>query len=313
MIPQEFWRLGGRISVVAIRPFPHWAGAFSATDWPDTLPRTQPVVAAKPVAGNGPPWDLCQGATLPAAIVDLKRWTSIFVYHRRLFMGLKTSYLQFIESSVEQAFGKRSAKGLRMLELGDQVMVEPQIAEKTGKEYFVNRGYEHVSVDINGLHGAVVRDLTKPEQFHDWNGSWDIVTNSGTTEHVEPFESQYECFSILHNCMRVGGISVHLIPDVHERDVHGLWKDHCRFYYSEAFFEFLAQECGYEILSNTVIEGLRCATVRKTNNAVFTGDRDKFLAMIAQRQYRPNHLQRVARNVLRRMGVARLLRLLGLR
>jgi len=219
-------------------------------------------------------------------------------------MGLNTSYLRFIESSIRQVFGD-DASNLRMLELGDQVISDKNIPEKTGKAYFTNRGYEHVSVDINGLHGAIVRDLTRPEQFQDWHGSWDILTNAGTTEHVEPFESQYECFSVIHDSIKVGGIAVHLIPDVDERDEHGAWKNHCRYYYSESFFELLAKDCEYELLSNTVIEGLRSATIRKTKNAPFMGDRSKFLASIAQRDY--------STNVVIRIGVGKLLRRVGLR
>ena len=226
-------------------------------------------------------------------------------------MGLKTPYLNFIESSIEQVFGK-SVSGLRMLELGDQVVTDPNIAEETGKEYFSNRGYEHVSVDQNGLHGAVIRNLTRSKRFHDWHGSWDIITNSGTTEHIEPFESQYECFSILHDCIKVGGIIVHLVPDVYEHDEHGAWKNHCPFYYSESFFEILAKDCEYELLSNTVINGLRCSTVRKIKNVPFMQDRSKFLALIAQRD-QENNSGNIVRTVLRRMGVGNFLRRLGLR
>lgn len=203
----------------------------------------------------------------------------------RLSMGLNTTYLGFIESSTNKVFSNGVLK-LRMLELGDQVVVDSTISERTGKDYFTNRGYEHVSVDINGLHGALVRDLTRPEQFHDWHGSWDIVTNSGTTEHVEPFSSQYECFGIIHDCLKVGGIAIHLLPDVHEHDAHGAWKNHCRFFYSGAFFELLAQECAYELLSNRVIDGLRCAMVKKNRDAPFMKDRGKFLSLIAQREQR---------------------------
>ncbi len=220
-------------------------------------------------------------------------------------MGLKRSYLSFIEHSIEQTFGK-DVNGLRMLELGDQIILNPDAAEKTGKEYFTNRGYEHVSVDINGLHGAAARDLTRPEQFSDWHDSWDILTNSGTTEHVEPFESQYDCFNIIHSCIKTGGIAVHLIPDVYERDERGAWKNHCRYYYSEAFFKLLAEECEYELLSNTVIDGLRCAAVRKTGSAPFMKDRSRFLASISRRD-------NFVGNGFRRTGAGKLLRRLGLR
>ena len=220
-------------------------------------------------------------------------------------------YLRFIESSIEQAFGGADS-GLRMLELGDQVIVGQDISEETGKAYFSNRGYEHVSVDINGLHGAIVRDLTRPEQFQDWHGSWDVLTNAGTTEHVEPFEAQYECFGIIHDCLKVGGIAIHLIPDIHERSEHGAWKNHCRYYYSKSFFELLARECEYELLSNTVINGLRCATVKKKKNVPFMDDRQKFLESIARRDYRSSPTD-IARIFLRRIGVGRFLRRIGLR
>ena len=222
-------------------------------------------------------------------------------------MGLNKLYLQFIESSIEQVFGKDNL-GRRMLELGDQLIDDPDIVEKTGKDYFRNRGYEHVSVDINGLHGAIIRDLTKKEQFYDWHGMWDIITNSGTTEHIEPFESQYDCFNILHDCLRVGGIAIHLLPDVDEHDKHDAWKNHCRYYYSRSFFEVLAKECEYELLANVVINGLRCTAVRKAKDLPFMKDRSKFLEQIAKRNYQPNKSQNIFRSSLKRMGMDKLLR-----
>jgi len=161
-------------------------------------------------------------------------------------MGLKKPYINFIEDSINQVFDK-DISGLRMLELGDQVVTDPIIDEKTGKEYFSNRGYDHISVDQNGLHGSVIRNLTMPKQFTDWHYSFDIITNMGTTEHIEPIESQYECFSILHDCTKVGGIMIHLLPDVRLHDEHGAWKNHCPFYYSKSFFEILAKDCKYEV------------------------------------------------------------------
>ncbi len=226
-------------------------------------------------------------------------------------MGLIKSYIRFIESSIEQVYGG-DVRGLRMLELGDQVVEDPHIAEKTGKDYFKNRGFEHVSVDTNGLHDAVVRDLTRPEEFQDWHGSWDVLTNSGTTEHVEPFESQYECFGIIHRCIKVGGIAIHLIPDVYERDERGAWRNHCRYYYSGSFFEMLARECKYELLSNTVINGLRCAALQKTKDVPFLDDRAKFLDAIAQRDYR-NYPTDIFKMALIRIGVGKLLERISFR
>ena len=200
-------------------------------------------------------------------------------------MGLRAPYLEFIEAAIEEAFG--DARNLRMLELGDQVINDRSINEKTGKAYFTNRGFEHVSVDIKRHHDELILDLRKPEQFEDLVDSWDVITNSGTTEHVEPVETQYECFQIIHDCLKVGGIAVHLNPDAEARDNSGIWKDHCRIYYSKSFYEMLARECEYELLANTVINGLRCAAMKKTKEGPFMVDRADFLEQIAEREVDP--------------------------
>ncbi len=219
-------------------------------------------------------------------------------------MGLKAAYLDFIESSIGEVYGK-NVSNLRILELGDQVIGDPSIIEETGKIYFINRGYVHTSVDLNGLHGAVIRDLTQPEQFYDWHNSYDIMINAGTTEHVEPYEAQYECFSVIHSCIKVGGVFIHLVPDVYEHDEKGAWKNHCRYYYSSNFFRVLAKECGYKLLSNTVIRGMRCVALRKTKDTFFMRDRGKFLSLVACRKYKLSFLvkQKVI-NGLRRVGLS---------
>jgi hypothetical protein len=226
-------------------------------------------------------------------------------------MGLNKAYLGFIESSIQKVFDA-SISGLQMLELGDQVVIgdKESIPEETGKEYFTNRGYSHTSVDINGQHGALVRDLSKPEQFSEWHNSCDILSNAGTSEHVEPYTAQYECFNIIHDCLKVGGVAIHLVPDIFERDGRNAWKDHCQYFYSQAFFESLAKDCEYELLDNQLINGLRCVAVRKTKNIPFMSDRSKFLSLITQRKYT---LKRHVISLLSEIGVGKWLRKLGLR
>ena len=51
-------------------------------------------------------------------------------------MGLSSSLLKFIDTSIEDVFGTET--NLRMLELGDQCTNDIAIPEKTGKAYFEN-------------------------------------------------------------------------------------------------------------------------------------------------------------------------------
>jgi len=197
-------------------------------------------------------------------------------------VGLGPNYLEYIEESVAATLGDLRDK--RMLELGDQEIAHDQIPEKTGKEYYENRGVDHTSFDLNGRHGAHRVDLAKPIREQPWLGAFDIVTNSGTTEHVEPFEAQYVCFMNIHNCLKTGGISVHLVPDVDELERRGRCKGHCNYYYSHEFFVLLAELNHYTLVSSKVVRGLRCACLRKNEDRPFTEDRKAVLAAIARKE-----------------------------
>ena len=193
-------------------------------------------------------------------------------------MGLRLSYIDFINAAIKRVYGL-NISGLKMLELGDQVVKKKSgLSERTGKEYFTNLGYNHISIDLNGKRGSLIKDLTKSEDFFEWPEYFDILTNSGTTEHVEPFESQYDCFKILHDCVKVGGLMIHLIPDI-EPLTQGHFANHCNYYYSEKFFNDLALNCNYTILENTIMDNLRCVALVKNSND-FWQDKDSFLKNI---------------------------------
>lgn len=193
-------------------------------------------------------------------------------------MGLRLSYINFINFFIEKNYGI-NINGLKMLELGDQIIkAKSGIAEGTGKDYFTRLGFDHTSVDINGNRGALVRDLTISSDFLEWPEYFDIITNSGTTEHVEPIEGQFECFKILHNCLKIGGIVIHLVPDIKELE-NGYFVNHCNYYYSENFFNELYKNSDYTILENKIMDNLRCVAVVKTGKN-FWNDKITFLKNI---------------------------------
>ena len=193
-------------------------------------------------------------------------------------MGLNKIYLDYILACAPG--GLSNLKGKTMLELGDQVISDEDISEKTGKVFFKNLGVLHSSVDLNGLHGAIQIDLSKPANKSEWVNHFDIITNSGTSEHVEPKNGQYECFRNIHRWLKVGGVSVHLVPDIDELKERGHWKNHCNNYYSRSFFEMLADQNDYEIVSMKIINGLICACMKKRSDVPFMEDRQKMLAHI---------------------------------
>lgn len=197
-------------------------------------------------------------------------------------MGLKQIYLDYIHECIDTTLGE--LRGKRMLELGNQFISGDFVSERTGKEYFKNRGAEHVSIDLNGKDGALMLDLTKPWQFRNWQGYFDIVTNSGTSEHLEPKSAQYECFLIIHNCLKVGGIAIHLVPDIDELKNKGCWKGQGNNYYSHNFFRMLAENNNYRLISLKIIDGLICSCYQKTEEAPFMKDRKEFLRHITRKR-----------------------------
>ena len=196
-------------------------------------------------------------------------------------MGLSPEFLEYIQECAASELDGLAGK--RMLELGDQIIRVDGIPERTGKEYYENREVQHTSFDLNGENGALPVDLALPLEDPRWLGAFDIVTNSGTSEHVEPFGAQYVCFKNIHDCLAVGGIAIHIVPDLEELEARGRWSDHCNNYYTEGFFRRLAELNRYTLVSSKVIDGLRCACLRKTAAAPFTEDREAVLAGIGRR------------------------------
>lgn len=108
----------------------------------------------------------------------------------------------------------------RMLELGNK-----RNARGVYKHYFQLMGIDHVSVDWNGLDGALKLNLMEPlpsslKQF-------DMVTNIGTTEHVDV---QYPVWCNIHNSLKCGGTFVSVTPHPEDYVGHGKWYPMKEFY-----------------------------------------------------------------------------------
>lgn len=131
--------------------------------------------------------------------------------------------------------------GMKICELGDQRM--KWTPHKTGKNFLINKGVsEHISIDLNGRHGALRIDLSKP--VDKWKGYFDMVTNYGTAEHV--LGGIYEAFLNIHNFVRVGGAMVHAGPPT------GGCPWHSPYHYDSDFFEKLAAACKYKHIMSEV-------------------------------------------------------------
>ena len=110
-----------------------------------------------------------------------------------------------------------------------------------------------------------------------------MITNCGTTEHVEPYEAQYNVFLILHNCLKVKGVAIHILPDVDELKINRKWAGHCNYFYSKSFFEMLAKENNYRLFPIKIMNHLICAGIQKVDEKSFMEDKEKLLHDLGER------------------------------
>lgn len=130
------------------------------------------------------------------------------------------------------------------------------------KPYFESLGYAHVSVDLNGKDGALVRDLSAP---FDLGCLFDVVTDFGTSEHVKCL---WACLENAHRHAKHDGLIFCANPEP------GSWPDHGYWYRGEDFNRAFASTVGYELISSTrvactgnTIDGwLTCAIFRKKSD-----------------------------------------------
>jgi len=132
-----------------------------------------------------------------------------------------------------------------MLELGCQTF--RSIGFETGyrysSSYFNSIGIRCVSIDIKKCGDAEQVDLKKTID-EKYQNRFDIIINSGTTEHVSELEGQYSAFKNIHLCSRMNGVMLHFVP------VNGApRKPHSPFDYDDGFFETLAELNNYEIIN----------------------------------------------------------------
>lgn len=107
------------------------------------------------------------------------------------------------------------------------------------KSLLVDKGFLHSeNVDVNGKDGSIILDLSIPLVQEGLVGVFDVVLNSGTSEHV--MRNQWQVFKNIHDLLKTDGVSIHMLPV----DVvgHGFWL------YKESFFLWLATICKYNIV-----------------------------------------------------------------
>lgn len=154
-------------------------------------------------------------------------------------VGITEPRLRFLMNSIEEAGLDRY--GVRLLELGAQVLrprLKRSIPHKTSRDLFRSLGINYTSIDLNGRRGALKLNLARPIKGL---GTFDVITNFGTSEHVK---DQYSLWRNVHELCAVGGVVVSVVP------LFGSFRmSHAFYRYTPFFFHQLADYMSYELIS----------------------------------------------------------------
>jgi hypothetical protein len=126
---------------------------------------------------------------------------------------------------------------LRICELGDQMIRRHGKYVMPVKECLEFVGASYTSIDLNGKHGSVKYDLRDPLPIYSI-GRFDIVTNFGTSEHID---EQLPVFENIHELCAKNGVMVHAVPC--------FAPDHAIWGYTADWFNVLSKEQGYSTIS----------------------------------------------------------------
>jgi SAM-dependent methyltransferase len=117
-------------------------------------------------------------------------------------------------------------------------------------------GVDYTSIDIADGCRTVLLDLNTQRLPDSMCGSFDLVLNFGTTEHII---NQLNAFTAIHDACKVGGQIVHALPS-------SGWMDHGYFKYTPRFFFDLCAYNNYEMVWFGYSKGPRQTSVWKIIN-----------------------------------------------
>jgi len=103
------------------------------------------------------------------------------------------------------------------------------------KPFWTSIGFDYATIDYDGHRDSIPLDLNTDRVPEKLRQQFDLVVNTGTTEHVA---NQAQAFRIIHDLTRIGGVMFHEVPA-------GSW-NHGLINYTPKFFLLLHKLNDYE-------------------------------------------------------------------
>jgi len=99
-------------------------------------------------------------------------------------------------------------------------------------------GIDYLAIDVDETYGSTFFDLNTFAPPPEWLGTFDMVNNEGTIEHlINPING----FQVTHELLKPGGVARHSAP------LTG-WREHGLFHPTSGFYAAMLNENRYELL-----------------------------------------------------------------
>lgn len=106
----------------------------------------------------------------------------------------------------------------------------------TSRHFWQSIGFSYATVDFDGHRASTPLDLNRDHVPRRMRAAFDLVVNTGTTEHLA---NQDNAFRVIHDLCGPGGLMYHQVPA-------GGMMTHGLITYTPKFFWHLCRENGYE-------------------------------------------------------------------
>jgi SAM-dependent methyltransferase len=181
------------------------------------------------------------GAAFLTDLAELKRSGELDGARRVVEIGAQQLADSLIQSAalVETCRLFGSVKPLLLTPVGTKRFAA---AAPFSETFWSALGFEHTAIDIDGP--AVHLDLNRDSVPNELRGTFDLVINAGTTEHLA---NQENAFRVIHDLVRAGGLMYHEVPA-------GGLIDHGFFSYQPKFFFWLCEQNDYKLVRLTMTE-----------------------------------------------------------
>jgi SAM-dependent methyltransferase len=136
----------------------------------------------------------------------------------------------------------------------------------SSRHFWNSIGFQYASVEFDGHRDSIALDLNRDSVPKRMRNAYDLVVNTGTTEHVA---NQDNAFRVIHDLCKPGGVMFHELPA-------GGMMTHGLITYTPKFFWNLCRENDYQILFLRVdgYPGISVPSDVRSSNMQFAGADD---------------------------------------